>query len=113
MNENADIDALLKKTLDTLGVPVARVFFGGKAESFVTFQYLGGREDSHADDEAVSYEHAYRADIFSRSDYTGLLRQMKAALKPAGFYGIAVLAELYENDTGFYHIPTEFYYMEV
>ena len=33
--------------------------------------------------------------------------------KAAGFYGITINAEVYEQDTGYYHVPVEIKYMEV
>ena len=38
---------------------------------------------------------------------------LKTALKAAGFYGITINAEVYEQDTGYYHVPVEIKYMEV
>jgi len=34
-------------------------------------------------------------------------------LKEAGFYGITVDPEVFENETGYYHVPVEIKYMEV
>ena len=46
-------------------------------------------------------------------DYFALLQRLKTALKAAGFYGITINAEVYEQDTGYYHVPVEIKYMEV
>jgi hypothetical protein len=112
MDNVTGVDGLVKSTLLSLGVPVERLFYKGKAETYITFQYLHGQEAAHADDDSTAYEHSYRADIFSRSDYIALLRRVERALKSADFYGITVDAEIYEKDTGYYHIPIEFYFME-
>ena len=34
------------------------------------------------------------------------------ALKAAGFYGLVIDPEVYEQDTGFYHVPIEAKYYE-
>ena len=34
-------------------------------------------------------------------------------MKEAGFYGITFDPEVFEESTGYYHIPVEFKYMEV
>lgn len=111
--EQTGVDGLVKSTLLSLGVPVERLRYTGKASVFITFQIVIGRETGFADDDGTAYEHFYRADIYSKADYVGLLRRAERALKAAGFYGITVNAEIYENDTGFYHIPIDFYFMEV
>jgi hypothetical protein len=40
------------------------------------------------------------------------LRRVKQALKAAGFYGLVIDPEVYEQDTGFYHVPIEAKYYE-
>ena len=112
-NEQAGVDSLLKTTLLSLGVPVERLRYRGKADVYMTFQLLTGQETEFADDDATAYEHYYRLDIFSKGSYTALLRRTESALKAAGFYGITVCAEIYEEATSFYHVPIEFYFMEV
>ncbi|MDR2513746.1 MAG: hypothetical protein LBD02_00875 [Christensenellaceae bacterium] len=107
------VDSLVKSTLAALGVPVARLRYKGKANTYITFQLVLGRDAAFADDEDIAKEQFYRADIYSKTDYVALVRQAERALKQAGFYGITVNAEAYENDTGFYHVPLEFYFMEV
>ena len=114
MFEEKGADGLLKSTLDALGVPVERLRYTGEAAAeYITFQTLHGGETAHADDDGNAYEHNYRVDIFSRGDYTALLRQVKRALKTAGFYGITVNAEMFEADTNYYHASLDFYFMEV
>ena len=113
MDNQICADSLLKSTLSAFGVPVERVRYTDKAEEYITFQTLSGNGAAHADDDETAYEHFYRVDIFSKGDYTALLKQVKQGLKAAGFYGISVGAEMYENDTGFYHVPLDFYFMEV
>ena len=112
-NKPRTVDNLINSTLASLGVPVERLRFTGEADTYITFQLLNGQEAEHADDEEIAYEHYYRGDIFSKGNYLTLLQQMKKALKAAGFYGITVNAEMYENDTALYHVSLDFYYMEV
>ena len=65
-----------------------------------------------ADDETHGTEYTYRVDIYSKRDYIALLRRAKQALKAAGFYGLVIDPEVYEKDTGFYHVPIEAKYYE-
>ena len=110
--DETNVDALVKSTLETLGKPVERLRFTREAETYITFQLVFARGDAFADDENTKKEYLYRADIFSKSDYISLIRKAENALKAAGFYGVEVNAETYENQTRFYHVPIEFYYME-
>ena len=118
-----DVDTLVKTTLEKLGYPVERLIYTGKAETFITYQIVVGL-DTHfsvgvlqdkrfSDDESGAEEFTYRADIYSRVDYIALMRSAKRALKEAGFYGITFDPEVFEENTGYYHVPVEFKYMEV
>jgi hypothetical protein len=108
-----NVDSLLKQTLLTLGVPVERLKYGGKAKTFITYQLVVGRDVHFSDDDNEAEEYTYRIDVYSKVDYIALLRRLKTALKAAGFFGIVFDPEVFENDTGYYHIPVEIKYMEV
>lgn len=102
----------VKTALDSLGVPVARMIYNGKADTFITYQLVLSGEMAFSDDDNEAEEFLFRIDIYSRRDYIALLRRTKRALKAAGFYGVAVQAELYEDDTQLFHIPLNVYYCE-
>ena len=106
------VDCLLKSTLDALCPNVARLFFRGKAGTYITYQLVSSEDMAAADDETHGTEYTYRVDIYSKRDYIALLRRVKQALKAAGFYGLVIDPEVYEQDTGFYHVPIEAKYYE-
>ncbi|MCL2575721.1 MAG: hypothetical protein FWE33_04735 [Defluviitaleaceae bacterium] len=111
-SENSGVDAILMSTLADLGIAGGRLKFDGEADTYFTFQIISGDERAFADDDGNAYEHFYRVDLFSRKNYNTLLGNMKKALKNAGFYGISVNAEIWEKDTGYYHVSLDVYYME-
>ena len=74
--------------------------------------HVGQEDMAAADDEMHGTEYTYRVDIYSKRDYIALLRRAKQALKAAGFYGLVIDPEVYEQDTGFYHVPIEAKYYE-
>ena len=108
-----NVDSTLKALLDKLGVPVARLKYNGRAACFITYQLVVGRDTLFSDDEEGAQEYTYQINIYSKTDYFALLQRLKTALKAAGFYGITINAEVYEQDTGYYHVPVEIKYMEV
>ena len=108
-----NVDSLLKAELEKLGVPVERLKYGGKAACFIVYQLVVGRDVHFSDDENGAEEFTYRVDIYSRGDYIALMRSAKRALKEAGFYGITFDPEVFEENTGYYHVPVEIKYMEV
>jgi hypothetical protein len=104
-------DERITAALKTVGVPVQRMRYTGQAETFIVFQLLSGNEAHHSDDENHADEITYRINVYSRRDYTHLIRSVKQALRAAEFYGITEGPELYEEDTGFYHMPMEASFM--
>jgi len=111
-NEIESVDDLLMSTLLSLGVPVERLRFTGSSDTYITFQKLNSRGDWYMDDDESTCEHYYGADLYSKKNYNALLKDMRSSLKKAGFYNISIGAEMYEHDTGFYHISLDFYFME-
>lgn len=105
------VDERLKAALTRAGVPVARLKYTGRADTFITFRLLDGGEENHSDDDSHAEALTYRMDVFSKSDYTELVKTVKQAIKAAGFYGIVTGPEMYESDTEFYHMPIEANYM--
>ena len=104
-----NVDSLLKTTLEGLGVPVERLKMQKKIkpEAYITYQLVTSRERAFADDDNEAEEVTYRVDIYSQSDYIALLLDLKRALKAAGFFGTSVDPEVFERDTGYYHVPVE------
>lgn len=107
------VDSILKKALESLGHPVSRLFYKGKARTYITFQLVTGTETDFADDDSDKTEYIYQVHIYSKDDYIALIREIKEALKAAGFYNVSFMAETHEKDTGYYHIPLEVNYLEV
>jgi hypothetical protein len=105
-----DVDALLYSTLEGLGVPVKRLKYDGKAETYIEYALVVVRDVFYSDDDSGAEEYTYRADIYSKIDYLPLMRRMKQALKAAGFYNVTFDPEIYESDTRYYHVPAEFKY---
>lgn len=107
------VDSILKTALESLGVPVARLLYTGKAETFIVFQLAIGTETGYADDDTDKTEYIYQVHIYSKGDYIPLLHKVKRTLKEAGFFNVVFNPEIYESETGYYHIPLEVNYLEV
>lgn len=102
----------LNTALKSLGKPVGRLKYEGKADTYFTFQTIISQPSGYADDESTHTLHAFRVDLFTKKDFTTLLSNTITALKQAGFTISSVDAEIYENDTGFYHVPITINVME-
>jgi hypothetical protein len=102
----------LTTALKTLKKPVYRLAYNPKTDSakrppsaFFTFQTVLAQPSGYADDDSTITLHTFRVDLYTKSDFTQLLADTQTALKQAGFIISTVDAEIYENDTGYYHVP--------
>lgn len=105
------INKLILDTLKPLGVPVGFQKYSGQESTYITFhEYLQTGEEFEEDDEAFT-GHYVQVDVWSKSDYTALVANLKLALKAACFYRLDE-ADFYEPDTSLYHKGVKFYYLE-
>ena len=110
MLNSLEAASCLNQALKTVCPNVRRLRFTGKADQFITFQILTGSEKGHAGDEPEGGEILCSFDVFDRGDPTDLVQQAIEAARAAGFYGVTVDPEVYETDTGYYHVPVTLYW---
>lgn len=110
---------MLKNALKTLGKPVYRLVYNPKdqknkvsPQTYFTFQTVLSQPSGYADDDSTATLHTFRVDLYSKLDFSQLLSNTLTALKQAGFTISVVDAEMYENDTGYYHVPITIKIME-
>ncbi|MBU3100664.1 MULTISPECIES: hypothetical protein [Clostridium] len=105
------INEIIIDSLKALNVPLSFQKYSGKAETYVTFhEYLETGEEYEEDEESLT-AHYIQVDVWSKGDYTDLVRKVKNPLIAAGFKRINEV-DLYEEDTKIYHKGLKFYYLE-
>lgn len=105
------INKLIMDTLKPLKIPVAFQNYSGKLENYITFhEYLAVGEEYDDDEEALT-AHYIQVDVWSKSDYTDIVKNIKEVLLKAGFKRLNEI-DLYEEDTKIYHKGLKFYYLE-
>jgi hypothetical protein len=107
-----EVENLVKVTLEALGVPVERCQWSNlnKASAFIVFESLSVSDIEFADDESIAEEYAFRAELFAKGNYDTLRHEAKRLLKERGFNRVALGAEFYEPETGYYHASISFKY---
>ena len=105
------INKLTIDSLKPLKIPVCFQRYSGKAEAYVTFhEYLETGEE-YEDDEETLTAHYVQVDVWSKNDYTEIVKEAKNLLRAAGFKRLSEI-DLYEEDTKVYHKGLKFYYIE-
>lgn len=105
------INKIIIDTLNSLNVPVSFQKYSGKAETYITFyEYLATGEEYEDDEESLT-AHYIQVDVWSKIDYTNLVKEAKKLLINAGFKRLNEI-DLYEEDTKIYHKGLKFYCLE-
>jgi hypothetical protein len=107
---------VLQTALLTLGFPVSRLFHNTKnntaPDTYITFHQLSGEGVDHADDDPQGFETRWRVNLFSRKNYSNTVQGIYNALHAVEFYGIEIMAEQFEQDTGYFHAAIEANFFE-
>jgi len=97
MSLNKDI----LQALSPLEIPVAFQTYSGKADTYITFFSYLEKAELHADDEEETSGQYIQIDLWSKKDYTNLVKQVHKQMKEAGFIKLNFY-DLYEKDLGVY-----------
>ena len=106
------LSALSNITFGGKAVSITPIVYDGTDTTYITFYTLLDKDEAYADDEAVQATTTATIDIFSKGNYKTLLADVKTRLKAAGFTIQSSGPEIYESDTGFYHVPVDVYLEE-
>jgi len=105
------ISKIILDALKPLKIPVSFQKYSGKAKTYITFhEYLVSGEEYEDDEESLT-AHYIQVDIWSKDDYTELVKSVKELLLKVGFKRLNEI-DLYEEETKIYHKGLKFYYLE-
>lgn len=89
--------------VDNQKIPVEWQKYLGTEETYVVYSSLGEKPELHANDIPIASVDTYDFDIYSKSNYLNILKEIKNKLISAGWTWIEDSEDLFEEDTGFYH----------
>lgn len=88
--------------LSGIGVPVQFQHYSGDASTYITFFTYLDKPEQHADDRETITGYYVQIDIWSKADYTELVKQVHERMTSAGFKK-QNFYDLYEEDLKIYH----------
>lgn len=103
------MNALILSTLSGLNVPVEYIDYSGSSSTYVTFFFYNEQGALYADDVEQETFYGLQVDVWSKSDYTELVKTIKDQLAEAGFARNFAI-DLFEDDTKIYHKSLRFNY---
>lgn len=98
-----NINALVINALSSLPIPVSVNVYNGTADEYVVFNYADERPVLRADDTDILDETTIQVHYFTRSNPQDNKKAIRRLLRAAGFT-IQSTQELYESDTGYFHV---------
>lgn len=106
------MNKLIMDTLKPTGVPISFHVYSGVADTYITFFAYNEMGIVFAEDVEQIERLSIQVDIWSKGNYSALVKQVKALMIQAGFTRIYA-TEMYENDTKIYHKVYRFYYENI
>jgi hypothetical protein len=105
------INKLIIDSLGSLNIPVTFQKYSGNSEEYITFHEYYSEGEAHEDDEEALTSHYIQVDVWTKSDYTILVDNIRNLLIEAGFKRLNE-SDLYEEISGIYHKIMKFYFLE-
>lgn len=91
------MNKLIMDTLRPLGVPVSFMNYNNTASTYIVFLEYHQASFFNGDDTEQYTKHFYQVDIFSSGNYLQLVKDVKKAMKEAGF-GRMFESETYDDE---------------
>jgi hypothetical protein len=96
------------QALKDIDVPVSFQTYTGKADTYITFFTYLDKPEQHADDEEFITGHYVQIDVWSKTDYTDLVKTVHEKMLMAGFRKQSFY-DFYEDDLKIYHKAMRFF----
>jgi len=96
------MNSLVLAALDGIGVPVSFQTYTGEADTYITFFTYLDRPEEHADDKEIITGYYVQLDIWSKGDYTELVKTVHQRMVSFGFRK-QNFYDLYEDELSIYH----------
>ena len=94
--------------LEDIGVPVRFQTYTGTAHPYITFFTYLDKPEQHADDRELTTGYYVQVDVWSKGDYTALVKTVHERMLTAGFSKLNFY-DLYEDDVKTYHKVMRFF----
>lgn len=95
-------------TVGNKKIPTAHIKYKGKETTYVVWTIIGNAPALSGDDEQIYGITTVDVDIYSKGNYLSVLNEVKRLMKLNGWIWEEDSVEMYEDDTGLYHITATF-----
>ena len=95
-------------TVDGVSVPTAHIKYKGKETTYVVWTIIGNAPALNGDDEPIYGITTVDIDVYSKGNYLKVLAEVKRIMKINEWIWKEDSTEMFEDDTGLYHITATF-----
>jgi hypothetical protein len=110
MNVNPIIEKIFENfSVDSENIPIAFLYYIGKSDSYLVYSTIQEQGKDFCDNkhrEEVSY---VTIDVFSRKNFKKTVQKVKDKMIDGGFTWTDNSYEEFDSETGYYHVPMNFY----
>jgi hypothetical protein len=89
-------------------IPTAHIKYKGKETTYVVWTIINSTPALSGDDEQIYGITTVDVDVYSKGNYLSVLNEVKKLMKINGWIWTEDSIEMYEDDTGYYHITASF-----
>ena len=89
-------------------IPTAHLKYKGKKDTFVVWTITGESPSLSANDEQLESIVTIDVDVYSKGNYLSVLAEIKKLMKQNDWLWTGDSPEMYEDDTGLYHLTASF-----
>lgn len=102
---NEELKRIFGNSITVGGVPVptAHLRYKGKSRKYVVWSIISNSGELYADDELQYSAVSVDIDVYSESNYTDVVNEIKKIMKENEWIWVEDSAEMYEEDTNLYH----------
>ncbi|NBI30736.1 hypothetical protein [Chengkuizengella marina] len=101
------INSIVINALKDISIPVAFQNYTGSEKIYITFFEYNQTSALNTDDEEQRTAHYIQVDVWSNTDYTNIVDQVKERMKLEDFSRTSE-ADFYEKDTSIFHKAIRF-----
>ena len=110
MNINPKIEKIFSALkIDEKQIPIAYLQYFGTEDVYLTYYTWSERPELFFDNDYDAEVCFGTIDVWSKKNFKSLVEIVKQKLKENGFIWTDNGTEMYEPDTGYFHVPINFY----
>ena len=106
------MNQLIINALKTLNIPISFAKYTGTDTTYLIFKVILEQGEKFSNDEEESTGYYIQLNLFSKSDYSSLVSQIKMLMKSANFKRLSDYDADFEADTGYFNHVFRFFYLQ-